>query len=66
MTLEAGKSYIMARSARNRPTLQHRLAFQYNGDVTTLCGQDTSAWSKAYFAKAIDQLICRRCVRLGG
>lgn len=63
MTLEKGKNYIMARAASGRPTLQHRLSFQLNGEISTLCGLDTSTWSRAYFRQAIPELICKRCDR---
>lgn len=54
--------YLLARTAHGRPALQHKTE-----DFTmTLCGLDTSTWSKAYLGKPIPEILCRKCSRIGG
>lgn len=52
--------YLLARTAHGRPALQHKTE-----DFTmTLCGLDTSAWSRAYLGKAIPQILCKKCAKI--
>lgn len=52
--------YVIARTARQRPTLQHVLA----GWHSTLCGLDIRGWSRAYQDNEIPQVICKKCLRI--
>jgi len=54
------RTYIVARSAAGRPTLQHALA----GWNTTLCGIDVRGWSRAYQENPIPEIVCKKCRRL--
>lgn len=55
--------YIVARSFSGRPTLQHKL--KSRSSAHTLCGTDTSEWSRAYQTEPIKAILCRRCDKLG-
>jgi len=51
--------FVIARTARRRPTLQHRIS---EGDPTrTTCGLDLLPWSRAYQALPIPQVLCMKC-----
>lgn len=51
--------FVVARTARKRPTLMHALNPERPG--YTLCGVDIAAWSRAYFDAPIPQIECLRC-----
>ena len=58
-------TYVIARTARQRPTLMHRvndrgLPASLN---TTACGVRIDGWSRAYFTEPIPQVLCLRCKR---
>lgn len=53
-----GKTYVIARNAHGRPTLQHRLIGGSAGH--TGCNRDTSAWSRAYQREPIEAILCRQ------
>ena len=53
--------YIIARTGKGRPTLQHRLIAGEDGSHITACGMDVSIWSRAYSNKPIPQVLCIRC-----
>jgi hypothetical protein len=53
-------TYVVARSAKGRPTLQHALV-SWN---TTACGLDVTAWSRAYQEAPITEIVCKKCRRL--
>jgi hypothetical protein len=51
--------YVLARTARSRPTLQHRLdGFQAS---FTHCGLDLTGWSRSFTTTRIDVIMCRKC-----
>ena len=52
-------TYVIARTARQRPTLMHIL-LKVNG-FQTQCGADVHGWSRAYFTEPIPQVLCLRC-----
>lgn len=56
-------TYVIARTGRGRPTLQHELSPQLDG--LTLCGLDISWWSRAYQRKAIPEILCKKCNKRG-
>lgn len=49
--------WVIARTARKRPTLMHLVA---DGGKTA-CGSDLTGWSRAYFDAPIPQVTCIRC-----
>ncbi|WIC89616.1 hypothetical protein SEA_GARDENB_58 [Microbacterium phage GardenB] len=53
-------TYILARTGRGRPTLQHALA---DDGVHSVCGLDVSLWSRAYQSKPIREIVCRKCAK---
>lgn len=53
-------TYILARTGRGRPTLQHCLA---DDGFHTVCGLDVSFWSRAYQSKPIPEIVCRKCAK---
>lgn len=53
-------SFVAARNLSGRPTLMHRVEYGGTGQYT-LCGYDMSSWSRAFFAKPVDILLCLRC-----
>lgn len=50
--------FVIARSARGRPTLMHRLRDRQT--EMTACGVDTREWSRAYSPKPIEAILCKR------
>lgn len=55
-------NFMAARNFSGRPTLMHKVS---KNDVNkTLCGYDMSDWSRAYFLKPVDLLLCKRCKML--
>lgn len=54
--------YVMARTAKKRPTLQH--VVRNPGMTLTVCGTDISSWSRVWQRKQIPILLCRRCARI--
>lgn len=53
-------TYVIARTGRGRPTLQHRLIVDSD---QTACGLDVTQWSRAYSAYPIAQVLCKKCER---
>ena len=53
--------YVIARTGRGRPTLQHRLVENEDGTNITACGMQVDLWSRAYQNKPIPQVLCIRC-----
>lgn len=58
--------YIIARTAKQRPTLMHKLSPRIfhegtAGQNMTVCGIDIRGWSRAYFTEAIPQVLCKKC-----
>lgn len=53
--------YVIARTGKGRPTLQHRLITDDDGGQTTACGMDIMLWSRAYQNRPIVQVYCKRC-----
>jgi len=51
--------FVIARTAKRRPTLMHILSANHSGH--TICGVDISPWSRAYFEEPIPQVLCQRC-----
>lgn len=49
--------YVIARTAKGRPTLMHLLS----SDNKTACGLDMSLWSRSYHHIAFDQILCKKC-----
>lgn len=54
-------AWVIARNARSRPTLCHRL--NATGRLT-VCGQDISPWSRSYLSEPITAVMCKRCASL--
>lgn len=55
-------TYVIARTARQRPTLMHALsALHGNQPGVTKCGVNTTGWSRAYFNQPIPQVMCLKC-----
>lgn len=52
-------TWVVARTARKRPTLMHMLDPDRAG--YTVCGVEVSGWSRAYFDAPIPQIECLRC-----
>jgi len=52
-------TWVVARTARKRPTLMHLL--DPNRPGLTVCGVDVSGWSRAYFEMPIPQIECLNC-----
>ena len=53
--------FIIARTAKGRPTLMHRLAdwsWAY-----TACGLNIQLWSRAYTTDPISQILCKKCAK---
>lgn len=53
-----GETYVIARNAWDRPTLQHRLV-KGSSDYTG-CGLIITTWSRAYQTKPIDAVLCKQ------
>ncbi|QDH47811.1 hypothetical protein SEA_SHEE_58 [Microbacterium phage Shee] len=53
-------TYIIARTGKGRPTLQHALA---DDGQRTVCGLDVSYWSRAYQSRPITEIVCRKCTK---
>ncbi|AUX83207.1 hypothetical protein SEA_REDFIELD_57 [Microbacterium phage Redfield] len=53
-------TFILARTGKGRPTLQHALA---DDGVHTVCGLDVTAWSRAYQKHPITEIVCRKCAK---
>jgi hypothetical protein len=51
--------YVIARTAKGRPTLMHKVYHSDSG--FTVCGQVLWAWSRAYFPAPIPQVLCKKC-----
>ena len=56
-------TFVIARTGKGRPTLQHRLQIGEAGEHVTACGVSVDGWSRAYQAKPIPQVFCKRCER---
>lgn len=56
--------WILARTAKGRPTLMHQLVEDY-GDKTS-CGTDVTSWSRAYRASPIKEIACIKCAKKAG
>ena len=54
--------FVIARTARHRPTLQHRVSDNDTGH--TACGLDIRPWSRAYQELPIPQVICMKCEKV--
>lgn len=54
-------TYVIARTARQRPTLMHRV--MSSNPHATACGVQIVGWSRAYFTEPIPQVLCLRCKR---
>ncbi len=54
-------TYVIARTGRGRPTLQHRLQDTEGHVHLTACGVEVDDWSRAYQASPIPQVLCIRC-----
>jgi hypothetical protein len=54
--------YIIARTDKQRPTLQHILG---SGN-RTLCGSSVLRWSREYQKEPLGVLLCIRCARAQG
>ncbi|QDP44109.1 hypothetical protein SEA_JENOS_59 [Microbacterium phage Jenos] len=52
--------FVLARTGKGRPTLQHGLA---EDGQRTVCGLDVTVWSRAYQPKAIPEILCRKCAK---
>ena len=52
--------YMIARNAKKRPTLQHRMTGNKYSGVTS-CGLTTSGWSRAYQTDPINAILCKKC-----
>jgi hypothetical protein len=52
--------YVLARTGKGRPTLQHCLA---DDGMHSVCGLDVTAWSRAYQDKPIREIMCRKCAK---
>lgn len=57
-------TYVIARTASKRPTLQHKLASDSVWPDSTECGLDITKWSRAYQAEPITEILCRKCARV--
>jgi hypothetical protein len=51
-------AFVLARNGHGRPTLMHRMS---GSSLTTLCGLDMRAWSRAYLSQPIEVMMCKRC-----
>jgi hypothetical protein len=51
--------FVIARTARDRPSLMHKLSEEY--EYLTSCGVDVTGWSRAYLAEPIPEVLCKRC-----
>jgi len=51
--------YVIARTAGNRPSLQHKIDPGSPG--TTKCGYEMIGWSRAYMTKPIREVLCKKC-----
>lgn len=54
--------FMVARTGSGRPSLMH--AVHIYDISTTACGLDASRWSRFYVARAIPQVLCKRCARI--
>jgi hypothetical protein len=50
------ETYVIARTASGRPTLQHKLR-DGTGSYTG-CGHEITGWSRAYMNNRIEQILC--------
>jgi hypothetical protein len=55
MTIDS-RTYVIARTAGGRPTVQHRIS---QVPTFTACGRDTSPWSCAYQTEPIEVIRCK-------
>lgn len=53
--------YVIARTARNRPTLQHKVG---PSSRIALCGVSLTGWSLYYSDRKFGPLLCKRCERI--
>ena len=52
--------FVVARSGlRRRATLMHRLLDGQT--VLTVCGRDTTSWSRSYTHEELEAILCKRC-----
>lgn len=54
--------FVMARNAKGRPTLMHKVG---RSRGITLCGLDIRAWSRVWMNDYIEVLMCKRCKAQG-
>jgi hypothetical protein len=54
-------TYVVARSASRRATLQHRV--ESPGDIITSCGRSMVGWSRSFMARCIPEIYCLLCKR---
>jgi hypothetical protein len=54
-------TYVIARGAGGRATLQHRV--EGTGDSVTCCCREMVGWSRSFMARCIEQIYCRACKR---
>lgn len=50
--------FVLARTGKGRPTLQHRLLAGHLDQ--TACGHYISSWSRAYQSEAILAILCKK------
>jgi hypothetical protein len=55
--------YVIARTMRGRPTLQHLVDARRHGQ--TACGLDIAYWSREYQDVRLGVLLCKKCAALG-
>lgn len=55
------RSFVIARAASRRPTLQHLMSTL--SPIHTACGLLMDGWSRAYQVDAIPEILCVRCDR---
>ena len=53
--------WILARTSNGRPTLMHQLEEDF-GDKTS-CGLEVNTWSRAYRARAVKEIACKKCAK---
>lgn len=51
--------FVIARSSKGRPTLQHLL----QADDVTSCGLLMTGWSRAYQPLPIRAVLCKKCAK---
>lgn len=54
--------YVLARTPSRRPTLQHVVSVNEDGERTA-CGLDITQWSRAYQPAPIAAILCLKCAK---